>query len=406
MSQARGRGRPKGSVKYHSDEQRKRARTPLIKSRYFRLVIPNLQQYRDRHQQLLKLKGDTLSLILAKQNPVGLQYYKIAVQTHSTGVPHLDILLLYKQSRLTSLNRFDYLVKHGDLTRYRKLNQAILTYGDKEDCSPLTNLPSSVSEILTAKALQSDPYAVMREQMKRDPFYFNAHEWLNRNNLDVSLSRTAWSKHISLLRHQQEAECNQILHDKPGFQPITRQLIESSLTTGQCEQFTRNGQCYWPIIDKINQIYTSGFNRPHKSRQLLLVGRPDTGKTALARKIRQCTSVYSFGVSNWFPAFRSNVYKMILWNQFNLRTMPYPQLLNILEGQYTDLQYKGGSVLKTDNQLIYMTSNMTLEQHICSRFKLEEARELARLNLRARIDQIVIPDGVDLFLLLKLIRSV
>lgn len=45
--------------------------------------------------------------------------------------------------------------------------------------------------------------------------------------------------------------------------------------------------------------------------------------------------------------------------------MPYGQLLNVLEGEPTDLPYKGGSTLKRDNQLIFMTSNMTLEQHIC-----------------------------------------
>lgn len=407
------RGRPKGSVKYKTEEQRKQARkcsakrtvAPQIKSKYFRLVIPNLEEFVNNPEGLLKLKGDTLNLILNKQIPVGLQYYSIAVQTHpSTGVPHLDILLLYKQSRLTSLNRFDYLVKHGHLSKYRKLNQAILAYGRKQDSSPLSNLPSDVSLVLRAKQIQSDPYFVLSSQMKKDPFHFNAHEWLGRSGLDCAISKIGWSKHLSLLRHQQQALCNRLLHDRPGFQPITRELIESHLSAQELNVFD-SWPGYQSIVDYLNQVPRCGFHRPHKSRQLLLVGRPNVGKTALAIEIRRCTSVYSFGVSNWFPSYRNDVYSMILWNQFNLKSMPYPQLLNVLEGQYTDLQYKGGSVLKTDNQLMYMTSNMSLQQHIRMRFRSEESRDLARANLRARIDEVVVPEGIDLFLLLKLIKS-
>lgn len=394
----RKRGRPKGTIRGGT--------SPKVRSRYFRLVIPNLQQYLHQSQALLKLKGDTLNLLLAKQNPVGLEFYSIAVQTHpTTGIPHLDILLLYKQSRLTSLNRFNYLVKHGDLTRYRKLNEAILQYGRKQDLSPLTNLPQDTSMILVAKAIEQDPYLVLRTEMLRNPFHFNAHQWLARNNLDCVVSRTNWSKALSLLKYQQEVECNRLLHDKPGFRPLTRDHIRSCLTVRQYGRFTKHADIFNPIIGRFNEILTHGTNRPHKSKQLLLVSPPNTGKTSLALKIRQFVSVYFMGVDNWFPRYKSGVYRMILWNQFNLRAMQYPQLLNLLQGIPMDLQYKGGSVLKTDNQLIYMTSNMTLEQHIQSRFKSEQSRALSRANLRARIDQIILPPGLDLFLLLKLIRT-
>ena len=393
------RGRPKGTIRGGKVAQ--------IKSRYFRLVIPNLQQYRDQPPRLNQLKGDTLKLILAKQNPVGLQFYKIAVETHvTTGIPHLDILLLYKASRSVSLNRFDYLVKHGNLSKYGKLNAAILEYGDKEDLNPLTNLPTDVSLILKTKLIQNDPYLVMRTQMRKDPFHFNIHEWLFRNNLDLAISKVGWSKHISLLKHQQQATCNQLLHDKPGFIPLTLEHIRTVLSKSEYSTFFKNKATFWPIILKINEIMTHGFNRPFKSKQLLLVSPPDMGKTTLGLKVRQFTSVYFMGVDNWFPRYRSGVYKMIFWDEFNLRSMQYPQLLKLLQGLPMDLPYKGGSALKTDNQLIYMTSNMSLEQHICSRFKTESARALSRANLRARIDQVILPLGVDLFLLLKLIKAI
>ena len=405
--------RPKGTVKYYTQQQRKAARTvsckktiaPTLRAKYFRLVIPNLQQFTPNSSALNKLKGDTLMLLLQKQKAYGLQFYKLAAQTHfTTGVPHLDILLCYSKSVQKSLRRYDYLIKPGHLTKYAKLNQAILTYGDKQDPTPLSNFPSDSSLILKKQQIQQDPYAVMQVQMLKDPFHFNAHQWLSENKLAVAISKTNWPKAISLLRHQQQVQCNKILHDKPGFKLITNDLIKQVLSRREQAHYRKAAQIYEKITQKLNEITQFGFNRPHKTKHLFLVGPTDIGKTTLARKIQQFVSVYHHGVHNWFPSYKSNIYKMILWNQFSLHTMPYPQLLNFLEGMPMDLQYKGGSVLKYDNQLIFMTSNMSLEEHICKRFKAQQSRVHARANLRARIQQIIIPQGIDLFLLLKLIK--
>ena len=406
--------RPK---KYHTQQQRKAAIkqslkksakktiAPQIRGKFFRLVIPNLQQFKDQSKALLKLKGDTLMLLLQKQNFYGLQFYKIAVQTHvTTGVPHLDILLLYEKSVQKSLRRFDYLIKPGHLTKYKVLNQAILQYGDKEDLCALTNMPKDLDLILKRQQIQRDPYQLLHDQMLKDPFRFNVHQWLSDNHLSVAISKTNWSKALSLLRHQQQVQCNKILHDKPGFRPITSDLVRQVLTRREQAIYRKSAQIYDKITQKLNEIAQFGFNRPHKTKHLFLVGPINTGKTTLARQIQKHVSVYHHGVHNWFPRYQSNIYKMILWNQFNLKTMPYPQLLNFLEGMPMDLQYKGGSVLKYDNQLIYMTSNMSLEEHICFRFSSQANRAHARANLRARIEEVIIPNGIDLFLLLKLIN--
>ena len=75
--------RPKGTTKYKTKQQReaakKASKSPQIRSRYFRLVIPDLTQYAGHWDQLTKLKGDTLNLLLEKQTY--LQYYKLAVET-------------------------------------------------------------------------------------------------------------------------------------------------------------------------------------------------------------------------------------------------------------------------------------------------------------------------------------
>ena len=398
-------GRPK---KYHSQQQRKAAakasKAPVLKGANFRLVIPDLKDFTNDPEALLALKGDTLNLLLQRQSD--LQYYKIATQTHpTTGVPHLDILLLYNRPVQKSLNRFDYLVKHGNLTRYRQLNEAILTYGDKQDKQALTNMPKQLGLLLKSKQLQSDPYSILHAQMMKDPFHFDAHSWLNQNNLSHSIAKTNWSKAISLIKYQQEAQCNQRLHNKVGFKLISKELIKQQLTNLEHRKYTKFVCILAKIVCKINEIVCHGSNRPFKSKQLLLVSPPNCGKTSLALKIKQHISVYHMGVRNWFPAYRSGVYKMILWDQFNLHSMPYPELLKFLQGLQMDLQYKGGSTLKTDNQLIFMTSNMSLSEHIAGRFKNQHSRQLAEANLRARIQEVILPPGCDLFLLQKLLVS-
>ena len=392
MSDVKRRGRPKGGGK---------GTAPRISGRYFRLVIPNLTDFTNL-QDLLCLKGDTLNLILTKQSPVGLQYYSIATQIHpTTGVPHLDILLLFKKSRFISLNRFDYLVKHGDLTRYKKLNQAILEYSLKEDPNPLTNMKDGIISILQNKALESDPYLFLQNKMKEDPFKFDLAAYCSQKSYFHSISN--WAAVKSKLKDSHQAECNKRLMKKPGFKPITRCLIQDVLSPVDLKIFD-SWKGFQKVVDKLNEAFQSGPNRRHKSKQLFIVGRPDIGKTTLALKVQQHISVYPMNVHNWFPRYRSGVYKMILWNQFGLRIMPYPELLNFLEGCPMDLRVKGGYALKRDNPLIFMTSNMTLQQHICNRFHNLQNRDLARANLRARIEQIIVPENLDLFFLTKLLK--
>ena len=391
--------RPKGTTKYNTNQERKAARISL-KSRCFRLVIPNLEAYKDQPDQLNKLKGDTLLLLLKKQQH--LQHYKIAVQTHpTTGVPHLDILLLYSQSVLKSLIRFDYLIKHGHLTRYKKLNAAILDYGDKQDKHVLSNLPDDTSSILQLNRLKKDPYSYLQQQMLKDPLHFNLEQYVRLHNLDPHIS--SWSSLKTKLKDMQAAAANLKLKQKQGFKYIDRALIEANLNSQELTLYY-SWSGYQTIVNYLNQIPTYGYERPFKSKQLFLTGRPNIGKTSLVRQIQKHCAIYHLDVSNWFPNYRDNVYTCILWDQFKLkRGMSHTDLLKFLQGSPMDLQYKGGSSLRRNNQLIIMTSNMTLQQHICFKFKDQEQRQLARSNLGTRIQQISVPKNLKLFLLLKLL---
>ena len=418
------KGRPKGTVKYKTEQARKAAKkaskAPIIRSRYFRLVIPDLQPYKDQPASLNKLKGDTLNLLLQKQTY--LQYYKLAVETHpTTGVPHLDILLLYSQSVVKSLNRFDYLVKHGHLTKYRHLNAAILAYGDKQDQQALTNLPKTsdpitgelkqdTSRVLNLAQLKRDPYRYLELQMLKDPFHFNLEQYCRQHDLFTHIS--GWTGIKTKLKDSQLAAANIQLRSKSGFRHIDKALIESNLNPQQFNAYI-SWKGYQTIVNYLNQMISQKGNRQQKSLNLLITGAPNTGKSALVWQrnplpqraaISNFCSVYPIGMSQWFPKYQSDVYHCIYWNQAKLTSYSYDTILKLLDGSPLDLPNKGSVSRKVDNPLIIMTSNMTLEQMIVQKFgNNPDYQQMARKNLAVRVQNLVVPKGKDLFLLQKLL---
>lgn len=387
--------------------RRSRAANKRIGGRFWRLVIPSLVHGgtfpRRPHPLLQRLKADTLDKIQFREASRGLEHWCVAWQTHAgSGRAHLDILLGYSKRVMNSPTHYDYLVKHGHLTRYRTINAAMLEYGHKQDTLVLANYDST--KVIVEQSARKNLYALMQAAMLKDPFGFNPHEWLTRGDLWRAVAKTNVNKAVSLVRARQQVECNGRLRMRPGIKKITPELINGVLSESELAVY-RSWPGYRTIVDHLNQMSKWGYARPHKTANLLIVGAPNTGKTRLALEVERYCPVYYKGVSNWFPSYRSGVYTMTLWNEFTLSAVPYNGILNFLEGVKMDLQYKGGSVCRTDNQLTYMTSNLPLRTHINARFRTREARRLADAALRARITEVVLPKGNTLFVLLKLIIS-
>lgn len=373
-----------------------------LRVRYCRIVIPNLREYQSSSdQQLRQLKFAVLQRLITRQTRRGLQYYRIALEHHQNGVPHLDILLTYQASRLRYTTDWDYLLRHGDLTVYRQLNRAIIQYGCKQDRASLTNIPDDISFILTIQRVRRDPYSYLLKKMQQDPLHFNLQDYVYRHDLSPHIR--GWSAVKTKLRDMQLAAANHALRSRPGIAPITRARVQACLTPAQLAVYD-SWQGYATIIDYLNQIPQYCCKRPFKSRQLLLVGRANSGKTSLINALERYYAIYHMDVTNWFPRYNDGIYPIISWNQFKLKGgMTHTTLLKYLQGYPVDLQYKGGSALRRDNQLIIMTSNMTLQQHICLKFRDPAHRIHARSNLGARIHELIIPADLNLFILQKLI---
>lgn len=401
-------------MKKGSKKLNPRSINKCIRSRNFRIVIPNLQQYKTAsHEALMELKYQILQKILQKQKIKNLQYYLIAIQRHLNGVPHLDILLLYPKSVLFKVNHFDYILKHGDITTYRQLNQAILDYGKKEDLCALSNLPKSSSQIINLQKLNKDPYRYLELKMLQDPLHFNVEEYSRTNDLFQYIK--SWSSVKAKLADSQAAAANLLLKTKPGFKLITRELIQAQLSPDQLRIYD-SWSGYQTIVDLLNQMILKKGTRDPKSLNLLITGAPNTGKSALVwhpnphhhfNPISSYCSVYPIGMSQWFPKYRSDVYHCIYWNEAKLTSYSYDTILKLLDGSPLDLPNKGSVSRKVDNPLIIMTSNLTLDQMILQKFGYnKDYIHMARANLAVRVKNVIIPEGYDLFLLQKLFTPV
>ena len=403
-----------------------------LKSANWRIVIPNLTQYTEATpQQLLQLKQLILQRLkhrpqdyrshIKSQFDRGLRYYRIALEHHANGVPHLDILLLYANSIRRLSTDFKFLYKQGHVTTYRKLNQAILQYGKKQDQHSLHNFPTVLdattgeakqqySQLIQVQQLKKAPYRCLELQMLKDPLDFNLQQYVRKNDLAQYL--TNWSNIKTKLKDMQVAAANLKLRSKSGFKYIDRALIQANLTPTQLHTYD-SWPGYQTIVDYLNQISLYGGYRKMKTKNLLITGEPDIGKTSLFHNpnhdshqnpVQDYLAVYPMGMSTWFPQYRSGVYKLILWNQAKLTSYPYDTLLKLLEGSYVNLPTKGGTAPKRDNPLIVMTSNMTLQQMIQQKFNYNQSyAQMARKNLAIRVQNVIVPCGHDLFLLQKLL---
>ena len=369
----------------------------------FRWVVPRLdpQVWSRREAYKAELLDRLRSSKTARK---GVRYYSIAVESHADGSPHLDLLLIFEKKIRLSYVELDFLCdKHGELTRYRNLNHAVLNYGSKEDV-PLSNCPD-VQRIVDEQQLRRDPYAFLQGRMLEDPFSFNLAQYCAKN--DYFKTIRGFSALSSKLRIHQQTACNLILKAKAGLREITPSFIRAVLNDSDFQKF-ESWVGYCTIVNFINQIFRYGPNRPFKSRQLLLVGPPNIGKTSLVNAISKYVATYEVGISNWFPRYSSGVYSLISWNEFSLRVMPYSNLLRFLEGTPMDLEYKGGSTMKRDNPLVIASSNLSYSDHLLRKFsgysKLPQLR-VALKNLPARLTQLEIPERMDLFVLIKIVEA-
>ena len=392
---------------FETTKTKKPSKKKIIKGTNFRWVVPQLPaEIWDNKEQY---KTDLLDkLKSSKTAKKGIKYYSIAIESHANGNPHLDMLIILEKRTNLFLNQLDFLCdKHGNLTRYRNLNQAILQYGSKEDI-PLSNIPN-VNYLLNEQKIKEDPVSYLIKKVDQNPFGFDFLEYCLDNKHFTTIQR--WSYVKNKIKDYQEAICNKILKSKPGTRKITKEIIQQELTPLEQKEY-HSWDGYKIITKYLNEIKKHGWERPFTSKQLYISGKSRIGKSYLIRTLSQYTSTYPVGTQNWFPKFQNFTYKLMIWDQCDIRMMSKEQMLQLFDGDPFNLPYKGGSILKRDNQLWLMCSNKTLEQQfIHAGYNIlkdpftKEYLDQQVTALKNRIEQIIVPEDYNLEIIRKLVTD-
>lgn len=352
--------------------------------------------------------------------------YLICEQMYDSGEPHFHVILVYPKRKVISNQYvFDYLGIHPNIQTMRNM-KAALNYVYKEDPNPLTNMDVD-RQMMIAKAKNgSSLYQLLLQQMIKDPFRFDVAQYFAKNNLCKYIYKTNYTKAVSLIKMMQPAYARQILRNKPGIKFITPALIKQRLSHEEYKQYYAH-ECYQRIINHVNQIHTypnrdPSTKAPSKTPHLLIVGDTSIGKSALVDHVADSVcpypglmhyySCYHMSIGQkFFPPYRSFDYCLVRWNEFTIASDMFPKsgynrLLDYLEGAPSALPQKGSApVERQDNPKHILTSNRTLQQHICKTFTSESSRAMSRKNLGTRIDCVNIPEGKSIHFLRKLFVS-
>ena len=363
---------------------------PSLKGRHFFLTVPHFESAGAGAQT-----AQDLILRRLKANQPQWQYLRwaLVLETHTKDADkgtHLHLYVGFPRRCRVKLDRFDYLGKHGKLQTVRSYS-SVLKYMTKE-ARPRANF-DYVEDIMQKDFPRAVDILLGQGWTMREIYKQYRNTVANKN----------WQGYLRFSHYLHESAKIQAEIDKLGIRMITPELIKARLSDQQYAEY-HSKDIYSRIVDLINDTVRYGCNRPHKAKALLLVGQPNTGKTTLGRALQRRMATFTFPDDGWWQGYQSDVFKVIIWNELNLRRFPYPTLLKFLQGLRMDLPIKGSHVTRSDNPLILLTSNLTLEQHICKRFSSQQDRAYSRANLAVRIHQVNIGCN-PIFFLEKLLVS-
>ena len=354
-----------------------------MKGRHFFLTVPHFSYGLDHVVDALRSYEKDFDYIR----------YAAVLETHTKDEAkgsHLHLYVGFPSQCYVRLDRFDYLGGHGKLERVRDYSR-VLRYMTKE-YRPVTNFDYIAD--------------IMRKDFPRAVEILLSQGWHIREIYRAYSSIVAsknWSGFLRYLLYAKDSQKFQVELRKPGLRFISPELIRARLSDEQYHLYHSN-DIYPRIVDRINDIVRFGCVRPHKSPNLLLVGAPNTGKTTLGLALQERVGTFTFPDDGWWQGYESDVFRLIIWNEFDLTRFKYPTLLKFLEGLRMDLPIKGSHITRSDNPLILLTSNLSLEKHICARFRSQQMRRHSRANLVPRIDEIDIGTN-SVFFLCKLLVS-
>lgn len=316
--------------------------------------------------------------LTAKSEKELFEDFAVVLETHSKDprkAKHLHVFVKFTKRREVGLNFFDFLGKHGCLQAVRN-QEAVLQYMNKENVcranfdvwrSLLSHTRAMASRTVARMALLG--YNLNEVQVK----YYDVLASLPWE----SIKRFA----VSTVINADELKRAKSLSDVLRW--IDRDLIEARLTPEELETFDSDPQ-FQVLVDYINRVKKYGSEQVHKECTLSLVSAPSTGKSSLLLKLAEHYNNYNFPIDGWHrESYRNHYYSMWTWNEWDIKAVPWPDFLLLLEGFQTDLRVKNSKTLKLDRPMIFMLSNDSYKEQFVHRFSYLHGTKTYDVRLRA-----------------------
>ena len=372
-------------------------------------VAQNSRGIRSARQLFLTLSQTKLSVDAVysalKKSEQKLERLLVVREMHTRDVnkgQHIHVYLSFVRKRDLGLRHFDYL-QHGVHVEKVKNTECLLAYLHKENMSRanfdvwrtlLAHSRSMASKALTQMALLG--FDLKEIQVKY---------------ADI-LGNLPW-KTMSQFAHEVKNYAHELSARKglgEQLRWIDRALIEARLTPKELQIFDSDPQ-FSTLVDYVNSVKKFGSRQLHKQCCLSIVSAPSTGKSSLLLKLAEHYNNYNFPIDGWHrETYENNVYSMWTWNEWDIGSVNWSDLLLLLEGFETDLRIKGSKTVKLDRPMLFLVSNDTYIDHYTKRYdylrrKLPRSFEVRLEALRVRIVELNFGKK-NLFFLQKLFVSV
>lgn len=308
-----------------------------------------------------------------------LEHLAVVLETHTQDVSkgkHIHVYLSYVKKRDLSLRHFDFLQNGVHVEKVKNI-ECVLAYMNKEnECKAnfdvwrklLGHSKSMAQKTLTRMSL-------LRFDLKEIQVKY--HDILG--NLPW---KTMSAFAIEVVNATYELSKRKGLSEQLRW--IDRDLIEARLTPEELAIFNSDPQ-FQTLVDYINKVKKFGSEQIHKECCLALVSEPSTGKSSLLLKLAEHYNNYDFPVDGWHRTnYDNHIYSMWTWNEWDIGTVNWSDLMLLLEGFETDLRVKGSKTVKLDRPMLFLVSNETYEQQYRKRFKYLERQSIKSYEVRLK----------------------
>ena len=334
-----------------------------------------------------------------------LEHLAVVCETHTKDVNkgrHIHVYLSYLKKRNLSLRHFDFL-QNGVHVEKVKNTECVLAYISKEnECQAnfdvwrklLSHSKSMAAKTVTRMAELG--HDLRQVQVKYGDLLCNL-PW------ETMRKFAHYRAHYAREFSQRKSISQQLRW-------IDRSLIEARLTPKELAIFDSDPQ-FQILVDYINRVKKFGSEQIHKECCLSIVSAPSTGKSSLLLKLAEHYNNYNFPIDGWHrEQYENNLYSMWTWNEWEIGSVNWSDLLLLLEGFETDLRIKGSKTVKLDRPMLFLVSNDTYVNHYQKRFdylrkKFPVSYKVRLKALDVRIKELNFGEK-NLFFLQKLLVSV